>query len=106
MTASDVYAVLLVAVPLGVGLLGLLLPRNATRPGAALGIGGATVALICAVLTAATSPKANASTNWVRFGSLRVTLGVHVEQPEALVAIAVAVVALAVQVYSVAYLAD
>jgi NADH-quinone oxidoreductase subunit L len=108
MNAPVWYAVLLVAAPLAAALVGFLLPRHASVLAAGLGIAGATAAFVMSVLLAIGVGTAGAheSTTWVRFGDLPVTLGVDVGGSEALVAIAVAVVALAVQVYSVRYLAD
>jgi NADH-quinone oxidoreductase subunit L len=97
---------LLVLAPLVAALVGLLLPLPARRAGAALGIGGATVALAAAVTLLFTvgSGYAGRSWHWVHFGSLQVTIGVTADRGMAYVAIAVGVVALAVQAYSVAYL--
>jgi NADH-quinone oxidoreductase subunit L len=94
--------VLLPAVPFAAALIGLLLPLKARTAAAALGVSGAAGALVIAVLV----DKTEDSREWVRIGDLSVTFGVRVDQPAALVAIAVGVVALAVQVYSITYLAD
>jgi NADH-quinone oxidoreductase subunit L len=94
--------VLLPAVPFAAALIGLLLPLKARTVAAALGVSGAAGALVIAVLV----DKTEDSREWVRIGDLSVTFGVRVDQPAALVAIAVGVVALAVQVYSITYLAD
>ena len=108
MSAATVSASLLVLAPLAVALAGLLLPLRSRRAGAVLGVGGATVALVSAVVLAATvgAGYAGRSWNWVHFGSLQVTIGVTADRGMAYVAVAVGVVALAVQVYSVAYLHD
>ncbi|MFC0526512.1 NADH-quinone oxidoreductase subunit 5 family protein [Phytohabitans kaempferiae] len=97
--------VLLPAVPFAAALVGFLLPLKARRPAAVLGVGGAAAALLIAVITAA-SEKSDRSRQWLEIGDLTVTFGVRVDQPAALVAIAVGAVALAVQVYSITYLAD
>ncbi|MEU5787991.1 NADH-quinone oxidoreductase subunit L [Micromonospora purpureochromogenes] len=103
------------AVPLVAGLIGLLLPpspRGATtgedrarRVAIALGVAGAAGALLIAlVLLARVGDPVETSTTWIDLGGLRVTLGVRLDGTAALVAVAVAAVALAVQVYSTAYL--
>jgi NADH-quinone oxidoreductase subunit L len=107
-SAATASAGLLVLAPLAVALTGLLLPQSARRAAAALATGGATVALAAAVTLAVTvgSGFVTRSWNWVHFGALQVTIGVTADRGMAYVAIAVGVVALAVQVYSVAYLHD
>ena len=98
---------LLPAAPFLAALVGLLLPRNARRPAAALGIGGAAAALLVAVALAVGFPGPFGTAAEVAdFGGLPVTFGVRIDWATVYVALAVAVVALAVQVYSVAYLAD
>ncbi|SCL13590.1 NADH dehydrogenase subunit L [Micromonospora rhizosphaerae] len=103
------------AVPLLAGLLGLLLPPSprgavtgedrARQVAIGLGVAGAATALLIAVvLLARVGGPAESSTTWIDLGGLRVTLGVRLDGTAALVAVAVAAVALAVQVYSVAYL--
>jgi len=94
--------VLLPAVPFAVALIGLLLPLKARRTAAALGVTGAAAVLVMAGLV----DNTDSSREWVRFGGLTVTFGARVDQPAMLVAVAVGVVALAVQVYSITYLAD
>ncbi|MEV4724005.1 NADH-quinone oxidoreductase subunit 5 family protein [Micromonospora humida] len=102
-------------VPLVAGLLGLLLPpapQGATtgegaarRAAIGLGVAGAAGALLVAVLLLVrVGDPVETSTTWIDLGGLRVTLGVRLDGVAALVAVAVAAVALAVQVYSVAYL--
>ncbi|MFY1588396.1 NADH-quinone oxidoreductase subunit L [Micromonospora sp. WMMD734] len=102
-------------VPLVAGLLGLLLPpapQGATggegaarRAAIGLGVAGAAGALLVAVLLLVrVGDPVETSTSWIDLGGLRVTLGVRLDGVAALVAVAVAAVALAVQVYSVAYL--
>ncbi|WP_329015013.1 NADH-quinone oxidoreductase subunit L [Micromonospora rifamycinica] len=103
------------AVPLVAGLLGLLLPpapRGATtgegaarRAAVGLGVAGAAGALLVAVLLLVRlGDPVETGTTWIDLGGLRVTLGVRLDGVAGLVAVAVAAVALAVQVYSVAYL--
>ncbi|MEU5937909.1 NADH-quinone oxidoreductase subunit L [Micromonospora sp. NPDC047548] len=103
------------AVPLVAGLTGLLLPpspRGATtgedrarRVAIGLGVAGAAGALLIAlVLLAQVGDPVETSATWIDLGGLRVTLGVRLDGAATLVAVAVAAVALAVQVYSTAYL--
>ncbi|MFC0503570.1 NADH-quinone oxidoreductase subunit L [Micromonospora costi] len=119
MTTSTLLGVLLPVVPLAAGLVGLLLPpsprglngdgvdveQRARRAAITLGVAGAAGALVLAVALLATlDGPAEARTTWVDLGGLRVTLGVRLDGVAALVAVAVAAVALAVQVYSIGYL--
>ncbi|MCO8275656.1 NADH-quinone oxidoreductase subunit L [Actinoplanes sp. TRM 88003] len=104
-------AVLIPAVPLLLGLAGLLLPAGddagRRRPAATLGIAGAAISLLVTlgVLLFATKPI-ELSTHWVSLGDIDLTLGISVGHAALYVALAVATVALCVQVYSVAYLHD
>ncbi|TWH66671.1 NADH dehydrogenase subunit L [Micromonospora olivasterospora] len=66
--------------------------------------GAAGALLVAVALLALVDHPVETSTTWVELGGLRVTLGVRLDGAAALVAVAVAAVALAVQVYSVAYL--
>ncbi|MEU8077401.1 NADH-quinone oxidoreductase subunit L [Catellatospora citrea] len=95
----------LVLVPLVCGLVGLLLPMRNRPLGAALGIAGAAVSLVLTVLLLADGTRGEFSTTWARFGELGVTLTALVDTRALLMSLAVAVVALCVQVYSVGYLA-
>nr|WP_246278575.1 NADH-quinone oxidoreductase subunit L [Phytohabitans rumicis] len=95
-------AYLLPGIPFALALIGLL--TTSRKAAAALGVIGAAAALVCAVALAAGNPV-ESSREWVRIGDFTITFGVLVDQPAALVAIAVGVVALAVQVYSITYLA-
>ncbi|WP_327029619.1 NADH-quinone oxidoreductase subunit L [Micromonospora sp. NBC_01740] len=115
MSTTTLLGALLPAVPLVAGLLGLLLPPAprdagtaggpARRAAIALGVAGAAGALALAVALLVTLDRpAEASTTWVDLGGLTVSLGVRLDSAAALVAVAVAAVALAVQVYSVGYL--
>ena len=103
----DTLGPLLPAVPLVAALAGFLLPLRSRSFAAGLGIAGAAGALLVALLLAlGYDHPFETSVVWVRFGDLAVTFGVRIDGPATLVAIAVGVVALAVQVYSVAYLHD
>ncbi|MBL6278412.1 NADH-quinone oxidoreductase subunit L [Micromonospora fiedleri] len=115
MSTTTLLGALLPVVPLVAGLVGLLLPPaargaatdrdTARRAAIALGVAGAAGALVLAVALLVTlDAPAESSTTWIRFGELTVTLGVRLDGAAALVAVAVAAVALAVQVYSVGYL--
>ncbi|GAB1644914.1 NADH-quinone oxidoreductase subunit L [Krasilnikovia sp. MM14-A1259] len=109
---TDVLMPTLPGVPLLLGLLGLLLPpgdggRARRWPAAALGIVGAAAALaVTVLLLARVDGPVTAGVGWVELGDLPVTLTFSVTPAALYVALAVAVVALAVQVYSVAYLHD
>ncbi|MCA2213023.1 NADH-quinone oxidoreductase subunit 5 family protein [Jidongwangia harbinensis] len=102
--------VALPAAPLLAGLLGLLLPPGDTgrrRFAAALGVAGAAVALVLTVmLLAAADDPVQTGARWVSLGDLDVTLTFSAGRAALYVALAVTVVALAVQVYSIAYLHD
>ncbi|WP_250028691.1 NADH-quinone oxidoreductase subunit 5 family protein [Paractinoplanes maris] len=104
-------AVLIPVVPLLLGLAGLLLPpgdgAQRRRPAATLGIAGAAVSLLVTLglLLFATKPI-ELSTHWVSLGDIDLTLGISVGHAALYVALAVATVALFVQIYSVAYLHD
>jgi NADH-quinone oxidoreductase subunit L len=103
-------AVLIPVVPLLLGLAGLLLPPgddNKNKPAATLGIAGAATSLLVTlgVLLFATKPI-ELSTHWVSIGDIDLTLGISVGHAALYVALAVATVALFVQIYSVAYLHD
>ncbi|TCB99197.1 NADH-quinone oxidoreductase subunit L [Micromonospora zingiberis] len=115
MSTTTLLGALLPVVPLVAGLVGLLLPPAprgaATAPDVArraaigLGVAGATGALVLAVTLLVTlDGPAESSTTWIQFGGVTVTLGVRLDGVAALVAVAVAAVALAVQVYSTGYL--
>jgi NADH-quinone oxidoreductase subunit L len=101
-----VLGALLPAVPFLAALAGLLLPLRARTAASALGVGAAAVSFVVALILA-TVPDLpyEKSHKWVDFGGgLAVTLGVRLDPAVALVAVAVGAVALAVQLYSVAYL--
>ncbi|KKK05326.1 NADH-quinone oxidoreductase subunit L [Micromonospora sp. HK10] len=112
---TGLLAVTLPGVPLLVGLLGLLLPPSpagaatgadrARRAAITLGVAGAAVALVVAVLLMLrVDGPVEGSTTWVDLGGLPVTLGYRLDGAALLVAVAVSAVALAVQVYSIGYL--
>ncbi|MEU7868022.1 NADH-quinone oxidoreductase subunit L [Dactylosporangium sp. NPDC049140] len=103
----DVLGAALPAVPVGAGLAGLLLRYRMRGLSVLLGVGGATVALGCAIAVALRGVRgADAGVTVAEFGRITVTFGTWLDGPAGLVAIAVGVVALCVQVYSVAYLHD
>ncbi|GAA4597114.1 NADH-quinone oxidoreductase subunit L [Actinoplanes octamycinicus] len=108
----DTAASLLPVVPLLAGLLGLLLPPGdglgpRRRIAAGLGVAGAALALLTALrLLASDSEPFQTGVELVRFGDLPVTFGAAISPPVVYVAIAVSLVALMVQIYSVTYLHD
>jgi NADH-quinone oxidoreductase subunit L len=95
---------LLIAIPLSLGLLGLLLPQRNRGVAAAFGVTGAAAALLLTALAFGRSGVTQPTWQWVRFGDLGVTLTTLVDTRALLVAVAVGVVALCVQVYSIGYL--
>jgi NADH-quinone oxidoreductase subunit L len=100
---------LLPAVPAAAAGAGFLLPvggdRRWSRTAAAgLGILGAGSALVITVWLLVGDLPVSTRQEWVRFGDLPVTLDLSIDRPAVFVALAVGVVALAVQVYSVEYL--
>jgi NADH-quinone oxidoreductase subunit L len=104
---TGVVGAALPAVPLLCALIGLLLPRSARREAASLGIFGAAAALALAVVLALrVEGQVETSHRLVDFGGLAVTVGVRLNPAAAYVAVAVGLVALAVQVYSTSYLHD
>ncbi|WP_433793275.1 NADH-quinone oxidoreductase subunit 5 family protein [Actinoplanes sp. CA-252034] len=111
----DVAGPLLPLVPLLVGLIGLALPpgdggRNRRRLAAGIGVTGAAVALLLA-LRLVLEP-AQPSDGWdtgltlAVIGDLEVRFSTLVDAAAAYVALAVTVVALSVQIYSITYLHD
>jgi NADH-quinone oxidoreductase subunit L len=104
---TGVLAALIPGVPLLLGLLGLLLPADRRKPAAALGISGAAVSLTVTLglLFFATTPIVEIE-HWARIGDIDLTVGIDVGLPALYVALAVTVVALFVQIYSIAYLHD
>jgi NADH-quinone oxidoreductase subunit L len=100
-------AAMLPALPFAAALAGFLLAPRARGAAAALGITGAGAALLLTlVLLVQLDVPYGSYTELVRFGELTVDFGVRIDASALLVAVAVGVVALAVQVYSVAYLHD
>ncbi|GAA1618621.1 NADH-quinone oxidoreductase subunit 5 family protein [Catellatospora bangladeshensis] len=95
----------LVLTPLVCGLIGLLLPQRNRPVAALLGVFGALAALALTVLELAGGERGTVSYHWASFGDLDVTLTALVDTRALLMALAVAVVALCVQVYSIGYLA-
>jgi NADH-quinone oxidoreductase subunit L len=89
------------------GLVGLLVPRSARRPAALIGIAGAAAVLILAIaLAVSVDGLVETSHRVADFGGLGVSVGVRLDPAAAYVAVAVGLVALAVQVYSTSYLHD
>jgi NADH-quinone oxidoreductase subunit L len=101
-----VIAGAVIVVPLLLGLVGLLLPQRNRIAAAALGIGGAAVALLLVIVALLRDDVGENSRAWVRFGDFEITAGTLVDTRAMLVALAVTVVALCVQIYSTAYLSD
>jgi NADH-quinone oxidoreductase subunit L len=92
-------------VPFAAALLGFALPRGSRVGAGALGTAGAAVALVLAVVLAATvDGVVEVGRQGVLFGDLPLFAGVRLDPAAAYVAVAVGAVALAVQVYSTAYL--
>jgi NADH-quinone oxidoreductase subunit L len=101
------WGALLPAVPFLAALAGLLLPRAPRAVAAGLGVGAAAVVFVVSVgLAFSVDGPVESSRRWVDFGDVSVTLGVRLDPAAVLVAVAVTTVALAVQIYSVTYLAD
>jgi NADH-quinone oxidoreductase subunit L len=99
--------VALIGAPLLLGLIGLMMPQRNRPDAAALGVAGAGVALgVVTALLFVHKGREQATMQWVAFGDLKVTLTTLVDRQALYVAFAVAVVALCVQVYSIAYLDD
>lgn len=104
-------AVLIPGIPLLLGIAGLLLPpgddEDRRRPAATLGIAGAATSLFVTLgLLLFANKPIELSTHWVSIGDVVLTLGISVGHAALYVALAVCVVALFVQIYSVAYLHD
>jgi NADH-quinone oxidoreductase subunit L len=94
---------LLPAIPLAAALIGLVLPLRSRTTAAWLAVAGAAGALSLTLGLFPGRPYAGA-VELVRFGDLEVAYAVGVDSAALLVATAVGVVALAVQVYSISYL--
>ncbi|GGK96501.1 NADH-quinone oxidoreductase subunit 5 family protein [Mangrovihabitans endophyticus] len=115
MTITAIFGTMLPAAPLLLGLVGLLLRpgdggRRRRRAAATLGVAGAAVSLAVTVFWLAIidypGDPAEGSLRWVRLGDLDITLTFSAGAAALYVAFAVSAVALAVQVYSIAYLHD
>jgi NADH-quinone oxidoreductase subunit L len=92
-------------IPFAAALIGFLLPPASRRWAGLLGVLGAAGALGVAIVLAATVDSAVETSHvLVEVGNLPVTVGVLLNPAATYVAVAVGVVALAVQVYSVSYL--
>ncbi|MEU4693159.1 NADH-quinone oxidoreductase subunit L [Actinoplanes sp. NPDC023714] len=108
----DVAGPLLPLVPLLAGLLGLLLPPGdgagpRRRLAAGIGIAGSALALLLAIrLLLGDGDPFETGFEIAHFGGFTVSLGVAINPAVVYVALAVALVALLVQIYSVAYLHD
>ncbi|MEV6299228.1 NADH-quinone oxidoreductase subunit L [Actinoplanes sp. NPDC051861] len=107
----DVLGPLLPLVPLLAGLLGLLLPPGdgagpRRKLSAALGVAGAALALLISLRLVFFGGEFETGVEIVSFDDLAVTFGVAINPAVAYVAIAVSLVALLVQVYSITYLHD
>jgi NADH-quinone oxidoreductase subunit L len=97
-------ALLLPAVPFAAALAGFLLPGR-SRTAGPLGVAGAAGALLLTLILLALGDQPfGRYERLVEFGDLTVSYGVRVDSAALLVAVAVGVVALAVQVYSISYL--
>jgi len=112
--SASALLTLVAGVPLLLGLVGLTLPpgdrggRDTNRgPAAALGIAGAGAALTVTVALLLSGQKPiNFQRPWVNLGGIDVTLSFSAGLAALYVALAVCVVALFVQIYSIAYLHD
>ena len=105
MIITAIFGTALAGVPLLFGLLGLLLKGR--RVAAALGVTGAALALAITVFWLVISDDVtHGQIRWVRLGDLDVTLSFSAGPAAFYVCLAVTVVALAVQIYSMAYLHD
>ena len=111
MTALDWAARLVVLLPALAALGGGLVPRTARSASAALGVAGALGALAAALVELAATASGRAATGIALLGPVptgagRVVLDLRADRLSAVVAVMVAVVALCVQVYSIAYQGD
>ena len=104
---TGVLGAALPLVPFLFALLGFLLRPRSRYAAGFYGVVGAALALLMAIVLALrVDGMVETSREIADFGSLAVTFGVRLDSAAALVAIAVGVVALAVQVYSLSYLRD
>jgi NADH-quinone oxidoreductase subunit L len=104
-SAPVALAVALPAVPALAALVGFLLPQSSRRTAAVVAVGSSAALPILAVaLLATVDGRLERYWTLARFGGLDATAGVLVDDTAAVVAIAVAVVAFLVQLYSTGYL--
>ena len=105
MSGPVALAVALAAVPSLAALVGFLLPQSSRRTAVVVAVGSsATLPVLAIVLLATVHGLHEKAWTWARFGGLDATVGVRVDDTAAVVAIAVAVVAFLVQLYSTGYL--
>ncbi|GAA4917726.1 NADH dehydrogenase subunit L [Stackebrandtia albiflava] len=97
---------LLPLAPAACALAGLLVPPSGRRPAAAIAVTGTAIAFVTAVALAFGGGTYHFATRLAGFGDITVHAAVTVTPVAAYVAVAVATVALLVQVYSYAYLRD
>jgi NADH-quinone oxidoreductase subunit L len=91
-------------IPAAAGLAGLLIPLRHRRAAALLAVAAAALALTCAVTLFATATSVTDATRLADFGDITVEAAVRWQPVTGAVAIAVTLVALLVQLYSIAYL--
>jgi NADH-quinone oxidoreductase subunit L len=91
--------------PFLAALLGFFGGKRWPTSAPAFGVGGTAVSLVATLALALRADPARGHVDTVRIGALAFGLDLHVDGLAALVAVAVTVVALAVQVYSIGYLA-
>jgi NADH-quinone oxidoreductase subunit L len=105
-SAPVALAIALPAIPALGALVGFLLPQSSRRTAAAVAVGSSALLPVLAFWLFAVAPDEPAEwwTTLARFGDFTVTAGVRADSSAAVVAIAVAVVAFLVQLYSVGYL--
>ncbi|MGX6602892.1 NADH-quinone oxidoreductase subunit 5 family protein [Micromonosporaceae bacterium Da 78-11] len=118
--STGYLGLLIPGVPLLLGLAGLLLPAGDEKPdedgdlvggprraAAAIGVVGAGVALLVTLLLVFRADQPiDLSRHWVSLGGIDVTVGFSAGPAALHIAVAVCVVALFVQLYSIAYLHD
>ena len=102
---------LVLALPLGAALAGFLLPQRARRLAAILSVGALAVSTVLSMglavrVVGEQERGLDSAVTIAKFGELQVRAGIHLDGLSVVVAVAVCVVALLVQVYSVAYLRD
>lgn len=101
---------LVLALPFLAAVIGLLLPARARRPAAALAVTATAGSLVLSIGPALDRARGHTAVETAvilaRFGPLRVHAGLLADGLATVVAVAVCVVALLVQLYSVAYLHD